>query len=167
MKKILHSFAYVMCLGFLQAQTVTPTVIGSDGGFSTSGQGSIAWTIGEPISETYVSSGNTITTMGFHQPEKVINLETMIREQSQSEALLVFPNPVRETLQVDFKGIPTGTYKMVLVDAIGKRIYESQAVVTENAKRFEIKLNEIAAGNYFLTLSGKDFEKTVKINKIN
>jgi len=166
MKKILYSLTYFMCVGFLPAQTVTPVVISSDGGFSTNAQGSIAWTIGEPVSETYVSPGSSITTMGFHQPE-LIELETMIREQSDNMAILIYPNPVNESLQISFKGIQHDTYALVLSDALGKLIYQSAAVVSENSNLFQIRLNEIAAGNYFLTVTGKNFNKTVKINKIN
>lgn len=164
MKNLLKVLIMFMSVHPLCAQTVTTTIFSSDGGYSSSAQGSIAWTIGEPISETYVS-GAHITTMGFHQQE--IELATLLQEQSSGQEILVYPNPVKENLQINFKGISAGAYTLVMVDALGKLIFESETSVSENEERFQIRLNEIAAGDYFLSVKGKNFDKTVKINKIN
>ncbi len=52
----------------LSAQTFSQYVIGSSGTYATSTMGSMAWTIGEVITETYSGPGNYFT-QGFHQPE--------------------------------------------------------------------------------------------------
>lgn len=49
------------------AQSFEREVIGSAGTFATSPYGSMEWTIGEVMTETYGSNGNFFT-QGFHQP---------------------------------------------------------------------------------------------------
>lgn len=56
-------------MGNLYAQSFSLEVIGSAGTFATSASGSMAWTIGEVMTETYSSTDNFFT-QGFHQPDK-------------------------------------------------------------------------------------------------
>jgi len=148
----------------LKSQTVTPVVLANDGGYAPLSNGSISWSIGEPVSETYTGSNN-ILTMGFHQPE--MGLVNLIQEQGEDVKILVFPNPVKDVLSVNLKGLKVGQYTVELNDAIGKLIYRSQTDVTEDSYMFQLKVNEAAAGNYFLRVSNKDLTKTVKITKVN
>lgn len=164
MRKILCTLAFGSGILLVSGQTVTPTVLASDGGYSSSAQGSIAWTIGEPVVDTYVNGGN-VTTMGFHQPE--MELVTMIDDEQNTPGLLVYPNPVKEVLTINFAGMPMGNYSLQLNDALGKLIYQNAATITSETVRYSIKLNEIAEGVYFLNISAGDFVKTVKINKVN
>lgn len=162
MKKLVY---LLTCFGFLPtlAQTVTPTVISNNGGYSTAAQGSIAWTIGEPISETY-NSGANITTMGFHQPE--LGLATLIKQNSNQAELLVYPNPVKESLTVSFKDMENGTYKYDLVDDLGKLIYQSETSINDQNKAIDLNMSKYAAGNYFIRISNSKINKTVKITKV-
>jgi hypothetical protein len=148
----------------IRSQTVTPVLLSNQGGYSQFSSGSISWSIGEPVSESYTSGGR-IHTMGFHQPE--LNIVSIIQEQGHDVTVLVFPNPVKETLTVNFSGMNPGDYKLEMFDNIGKLILKSDASVTGNSQSVQLKINEVAAGNYFLRVDGKDFSKTIKINKIN
>lgn len=146
------------------SQTVTPTVLASDGGYATSAQGSVAWTIGEPVVETYAASSN-ITTMGFHQP--VVELATLINENEKDSGILIYPNPVKDEVSINFAGLQEGKYLLELHDALGKLIYKGNADVSASSVHYSIKMSEVAAGAYFLNVSAKDFAKTVRVNKIN
>jgi len=162
MKKLLilsGMFVYT----FSNAQSVTPIVMSNDGGFFDSPQGSVAWTVGEPISETY-SQGVNITTMGFHQAE-IVEIKTLISKYGKDQSILVFPNPVKDDVNISFKGIDDGTYALELVDALGKLLYQSNANISGTADNVKINVTNYAAGTYFLKINGKDFNKTVKINK--
>jgi Secretion system C-terminal sorting domain len=162
-KTLLITFALAGSF-FCSAQTVTPVVLSNQGGYSALTAGSISWSIGEPVSESY-STPQRIHTMGFHQPELAI--VTLIAEQGADKSILVFPNPVKDFLTVNFTGLTDGNYKVELIDNIGKLIYQTQTEVNESNRTFQLKVNEVAAGNYFLRVQNKDFSKTVKINKIN
>ncbi len=71
MKKTFISFisiTLVFAFQYANAQVFDRYVIGSAGTFATSVNGSMSWTIGEVVMETYSSSNNSFT-QGFHQPD--------------------------------------------------------------------------------------------------
>ncbi|HXC06150.1 MAG TPA: gliding motility-associated C-terminal domain-containing protein [Bacteroidia bacterium] len=53
----------------LQAQSISQTVVGSAGTYKATAGGSMAWTVGEVITDTYTSPVNALT-QGFHQPDE-------------------------------------------------------------------------------------------------
>lgn len=70
MKKSILSFVSILLVFATQsikAQSLARHVIGSAGTFATSPFGSMEWTIGEVITETYTNTG-FVFTQGFHQP---------------------------------------------------------------------------------------------------
>lgn len=155
----------VFLVSVAYSQTITPSVVSGNGGYSQMSQGSIAWTIGEPISETYTGSTN-ITTMGFHQPEELV-LTTLIKEQGNDKAILVYPNPVRNELTVNLRNIENGNYHLEVVDGLGKTVLKTEASVKDRSKLLILSLSELSNGNYYLKISRNAFSKTIKINKIN
>ena len=161
-QKLLFTLAFAGIL-VCKSQTVTPVVLSNQGGFSALSGGSIAWTIGEPVSESYTNP-TKITTMGFHQPE--LGIVTLIAEQGADQNILVFPNPVKDVLSINFSGLKSGNYSLELIDNLGKLIFKSETAVSQSKQTYQLKVNEIAAGNYFLRVDSENFSKTVKINKI-
>jgi len=64
----------------LHGQSLTPQVIASSGGYFTNGSGSLSWTIGETITETF-TAGSSQLTQGFQQPDVVkvnINIQAFL-----------------------------------------------------------------------------------------
>lgn len=153
---------FITCI--IKAQTVTPVVYSNQGGYSSLSQGSISWSIGEPVSESY-STPQRIHTMGFHQPE--LSIISMIAEQGEDKNILVYPNPVKDQLNINLSGLEKGNYKVELIDNIGKLIYQNETEVSESKNTFQLKVNEIAAGNYFIRIENNSISRSVKINKIN
>jgi hypothetical protein len=165
MNKLLHLlFVASMCYT-ARAQTVTPTVISSNGGSHTSLSGTVEWTIGEPVSGTNQTSSN-ITTVGFHQP--LIYVVTMISENKKnSEKVVVFPNPVKDELQLNFEGMKPGKYRINVTDAIGKLILFTDADISETTREVKLRMTGIAEGTYMLQVNNKEVNATVKLNKVN
>ena len=63
----------------LQAQSVSPQVIASAGGYQANGIGSLSFTIGETVTQTFESSNNMLT-QGFQQPFKAtLNLKLYLQ----------------------------------------------------------------------------------------
>lgn len=149
----------------IRSQTVNPTVVSSNGDYTQNAQGSIAWTIGEVVSDTYTSSAN-ITTMGFHQPE-TMGVASLIKEQGSNLEVLVFPNPVSDVLTINLEGLTPSDYKLELFDGIGKLVISNEYSVSSQTQTSKLNLEGYAAGNYYLKISSANgFNKTVKINKI-
>lgn len=143
------------------SQTVSPEVFSANGGYFQHASGSVAWTIGEAVSETY-SNGN-ITTMGFHQPE--LNLETFINESGNDMQMRVFPNPVKDLLSLNFKSLPQRVYSLHLYDLRGRLVMTESMIVSETQTHKELSLSGLAASVYLLTVSSNHSLTTIKITK--
>jgi len=80
MKKVLFILLNSISLS-LFAQTLSPTVISSGGGYSTGSTVSLSWTLGELATETFIN-GSYILTQGFQQPVEgvtiSINLDLLV-----------------------------------------------------------------------------------------
>ena len=164
MKKQNVFLCFCLTVFFVKAQTVTPTVYSNGGNYNSAAGGSISWTVGEPISETYTTSSNK-TTMGFHQPE--LGVATLIKEQGGDKEVLVYPNPVKEALTINFSDLENGNYKVQLLDATGKLLFTNDLEINDPSKKIELNVSPYAEGNYFLKISNSSFNKTVKIIKTN
>jgi len=68
MKKLFLILIVLIACNYCHAQSLARTVIGSQGNYFWSPTVSVAWTVGEVMSETYAPS-NYFLTQGFHQPD--------------------------------------------------------------------------------------------------
>ncbi len=164
MKKTITCLLFI-CTYTLFSQSVEPTVYSSNGGSFIIPQGSIAWTIGEPISETYTTTTN-VATMGFHQPVGL--LTGLAEETAGNSSILLYPNPVADELNLNFTGLKDGSYTIVIYDAQGKLIYTGQKELsTSNSQSEIIKLTEAANGNYFISIvsTKNNYSKSIKFIK--
>src|SRR6478736_1254128 len=75
------------------AQSISPDVVASAGDYFLSASGSVSWTIGEPVTDTYTASSN-ILTKGFQQPV-TIDLAS-VEENSGAGLFAAYPNPVED-----------------------------------------------------------------------
>jgi hypothetical protein len=80
MKKLLISIFTIVSVN-LFAQSISPTVISTAGGYSTGTTASLSWTLGEVATET-LSNGSYTLTQGFQQPVEGltinINLDLLV-----------------------------------------------------------------------------------------
>jgi hypothetical protein len=85
MKKLVrYTIAFIVVFIFhcssIIAQTLTPQVSPSCGGYSTAGGNNLSWTMGQPFNAT-LQNGNSMLTQGFQQPYielKILNLRAFI-----------------------------------------------------------------------------------------
>lgn len=70
MKKLLLLLTAFFAFAYSNAQSLAPTVVASQGDYFWSPTVSVAWTVGEVMSETYSSPGHFLT-QGFHQPNVI------------------------------------------------------------------------------------------------
>ncbi|MFU8844174.1 MAG: hypothetical protein ACNA7V_10250 [Bacteroidales bacterium] len=67
MKKIAQILLFSVFPLYVSAQSVSPEVIATAGDYFENSSGSLSWTLGEVMTETFSSGGN-ILTQGFQQP---------------------------------------------------------------------------------------------------
>lgn len=133
-----------------KAQSTIPDVIATDGGYDTSSVGSISYTIGEPISETF-STTNNILTQGFQQPTTVV--VTSIPEISSDGNIFAYPNPVSADLILDFAKMNEGDYTIEIIDMVGKLISKSNLKINASVFIEKINLSNYDNGVYIFKIT--------------
>ena len=142
-------FLFLFAIENVNAQSITPDVIGSAGTFATSTSGSMSWTIGEVMTETYSSSGNFFT-QGFQQPDTSFSIGIA---QPVSPNFSVYPNPVIDHLVIDFSSA-SGNYKMEIFDMQGQLL--SSSIVTANQTQLNVSFVGFDNGIYLLNITNTE-----------
>ena len=141
-KLLVNSLTIVLLFSFqnqTSAQSITPDVI-SNGGevWINTDVGSLSWTLGEMMVETY-SNDENVLTQGFQQN----SVQVSSVKETLPLTISVFPNPVASTLFVKSEDIQQ--YNLLLTDAQGSILLQEQM---NNNPLFEINLNHLPTAIY-------------------
>jgi len=153
MKKLYFLFCLLSAALFSNAQSLSPTVIASTGGFASNANGSLSYTVGEMTMVQTFSAGGNILTQGFQQPnENITGLINMTQDEFGS--FVVYPNPAVDNLSFGFQLPEAGKVEISLYDAIGQKISDVFNTNYENGKIIQqLNVSSYAAGIYLLTMN--------------
>ncbi len=141
------------------AQSIAPRVIASAGGENTVGGVHVAWTIGE-IAVRTLHQDDVYLTQGFHQPP--VGTTGVPHSVITLEGVTVFPNPVRNELQVRVLE-SSGTVRVEIVDLIGRKV--SAASNTPGSDLLHIDMSDMASGTYLVRVMVNDAWQTIPVTK--
>lgn len=162
MKKIVVFLIFSSAVLAAHAQSLPSSVIGSAGDQFSSAIGSLEWTLGEIMTETYRQS-NGYFTQGFQQPAtiKVTSLE-----EAEEKNLWVYPNPTEGVLNV--KTIESGDYLFELFDMQGQRVANKNSSGVIGTRIHQIDLQEFRVAMYLLRIANTTNGKNTyhKIEKL-
>lgn len=134
------------CWSQTQAQIITLEVYPSGGDYFSQINGSLDWTMGEFMIDTYTNSTNYLT-QGFHQgsEEAIIG----IAEVYQNSVFKAYPNPTNGNVTIEFEGIAADNKNSVvqILDITGKVLKKVNWVGRSTIK---LNLSENSAGFYLL-----------------
>lgn len=135
-------------------QVVIPT-----GNTAQSGSGSVSYSVGQIFYEPQSTATGKVNP-GVQQPYEIFALAT--NENAVKNNILVYPNPVKDFLIVDFNSEKVFKGRYQLFDGTGRIINTGEL---KNLKT-EINTTALSSGLYMLTISsdGKNV-KTFKIIK--
>lgn len=153
MKKLLIIAIIIPSLSFSQE------VISSQGDSYSNGNGSVDFTIGELVIDTG-TDGNNIITQGFHQTNwRFVGLENHF----PSIEVSVFPNPVKEQLNIETSNFEGMNYRMY--DASGKIVLEGNLTQIKT----QVETGNLTPSTYSLVIQNLNKEKikTFKLIKTN
>jgi Secretion system C-terminal sorting domain len=168
MKAVIATKFFVFIFFFTsqsQSMLVAPEVINTSGGTYHTGNYIFEWSIGElPMVQTFSEDG-LMVSCGFLQtslkksPSNPPNVESI--------ELNVYPNPVMDIVNLQFKGL-SGAVQIMLVDAAGK-VLQKQSI--SNAGNHHVDMSRYSNGNYFLIINGmqknaQPYFKTHKLVKL-
>jgi hypothetical protein len=139
-------------------------VISTGGDFYQQSNGSLSFTIGESVVETY--SNGIILTQGFQQDYENILSTDILTSENFFE---VYPNPFSSEITIKYYPETTGEYSLELKDASGKVLYKGNFFFSTSNFNHQISVSSLTSGIYFLQLKQMNTEEiaTFKLTKIN
>lgn len=157
MKKVLFLllFSYSYCSS---AQELAPAIIASSGGFYSSDQVQLSWTLGGGILDSF-SNGEVTLSSGV-QVEAVDPF--VLSSQTEIINVSVFPNPIQEQLTIQFDN--TANYQIVISDLTGRSVYSGYHL---GADQSIIDVSHLSIGAYALQIldSNQQPVKKFKLSK--
>jgi hypothetical protein len=84
--------------------------------------------------------------------------------ETATEAIRVYPNPVRDNLQIEISGLMSGTVRLMVTDARGQLVYDQ---TTQAGNMMTLDTSAFADGLYFLRAqtAGGELTKTFVVEK--
>jgi hypothetical protein len=161
-------FFVLTCLS-VHAQTLSPSVIAAGGGYSTSGVGSLSYTIAEmTMVETFVQ-GSSMLSQGFQQPEHhTVAIDDL--ELAPCEVIL-FPNPTSGQITLSYLSGAATQNSVKIYNLLGAFILSETYVATDGLNTLSFDLSQYTQGTYFLELvtehRGRKIASVHKINLVN
>jgi len=159
MKKHIYFFIFFTSL-VLGQQKTSPSLV-SSAGASLEGWGLTSLKMDFSIGEIIIDSGfseNFIITQGFHQEN--ISISTL--KEDFNIDVRIFPNPTTSLINIDLDLIKDFPVTIEVFDATGKACKPKDFV---NSKNYNISLEGLAEGIYFLLLENKNFKNIYQIHK--
>lgn len=156
-KSILVLLVNCFCLSIVQGQT---TITSSGNNASGSG-GSVSYTIGQIVFNTFSGIKGSIA-QGVQQPYEISIITAVENTEDISLVCIVYPNPTRSIIKLsiesyDFENI---SYRLFNINGL---IIQDRKV---ESKETEISMNNFIPSVYFLkVMKGKKEIKTFKIIK--
>ena len=149
MKNLFIPLLLSACL-FVSAQDADQNVVATGGDYFSNASGSVSWTLGEVLTETY-TEGNTLS-QGFQQV--ALTVTTLIDPVQLSYSLSVYPNPTSQHLVIESD---EESLSYVLYNISG------QAVLNGNihAATQTLDLSALANGTYILKINNTETHKIV------
>lgn len=156
MQKIYLFIIAILATGFVNAQSLSPTVIASAGGFATAAGGNaftLSYTVGEMTMVETFNANNIWLTQGFQQPnDQVVGLLDLVQDEYGS--FVVYPNPAVDNMWYGFQLPEAGRVSISLYNVMGQKIGDLYQSNYDNGKIVQqTTVSTLAAGLYMLTMN--------------
>jgi type IX secretion system substrate protein len=168
MKKIIY-LLLIFAVFQVKAQSVSPYVIASTGGYFSNSNFSVSSTFGELTMVETFHNGDYLT-QGFQQPWPLVTgIDNPIPGTNEVN---VYPNPSNGNFTFSFNFPSGGTINYRLYDMLGRSIDNSAANFTLGLNMKDFNYTDLAQGIYFLESdvqlsNGKSIKNVLKINIIH
>lgn len=168
--KNLYAFLLTILLLHAQAQSVSPFVIASSGGYFSNANFSVSSTFGEMTMVETFSNGTIYLTQGFQQP---FSFGTGISNPiPDNGSYSIYPNPSNGNFVLSFHYSYGGTAMFRVYNMLGQEVNNSEVKFDRGVNFQNFKLSTLANGIYFLEANynfsnGKVLKNVSKINISN
>ena len=147
MKK-LYTFILILYAIGASAQSTTPAVVASSGGFFSNSAGMLSYTVGELAAITTLTSPNNFLTQGFQQPSDFGVFVPPVKDEGFS--VNVYPNPSTGLFNLSITTSNSMMLQLSLYDMLGKKITASQKQLSHGKNLIPVDLRQQVSGMYLL-----------------
>jgi hypothetical protein len=147
--------AVIGCLGYsAHAQTLSPTVVSSSGGYFTSASASLSFTVAEmTMVQTFTTAGN-ILTQGFQQPE---DLNVGILESTPVDgSIVIYPNPTNGLFSLQYSAGESAEREISIYNGIGQIVLRKTIQQVAGVNKVDFDLSIFCQGMYMVELLVKN-----------
>jgi hypothetical protein len=131
-----------------EAQSLSPFVVSTSGGFYSNGTAQLSFTTGEMTMVQTFTAGSNILTQGFQQP---FDFGVFIAEHENFPfSFEVFPNPGSGNFNLAIESKNAVHADVIVYDAIGKVILKKQFALNSGSQILPLSLLEYSEGMYHL-----------------
>ena len=157
--KHLSAFLFFSFFAFhLPAQTLTPRVVASGGGFVSQTGFSLSYTVGEAVTSTFFNTpADLILTQGFQQPEKIDTMTGTFTTSAEQWEIKVFPNPAGDQLQVQIASARAQDLVVSIWNIPGQLV--SPVYELSPGGTTSLDVSTLPAGTYVLQIQDKNAQR--------
>lgn len=136
---------YFFILLLYPLNLLSQEIVTTSGLFDANSTGSLSWTLGEIMSETF-TDGTSFLTQGFQQP---YTENVGIFEQSNTPNIQLFPNPFHASFLIVSQNFE-GRYLLKIADNSGKIVHYEHIEFDHDITEYPVTLLNLASGFYQL-----------------
>ena len=159
MPKNLLLTKWVLCLVILfnieakvSAQIIMPFTLNVSGSSANSGYFSFDWSVGESTAITTLTNRDLILSQGLLQYHAGNIVEKNVGTIWFPNEVKIFPNPVKNILEINFKHLSSGELYFELYDQIGKLLWKKNVIYNGVSHIEKINMAAMIAGQYTIRI---------------
>lgn len=141
---------------YSRARMILPSTLNASGATVNKGYYIFDWSIGESTAVLTLTKGNLMVTQGvlqYHSGNVVDKNVAMIWFPNEVK---LFPNPVRNILEINFMHVVSGSLHFELFNNAGKLLWQKDALYNGISLTEKLNMAGMPAGNYTLYLYQND-----------
>lgn len=138
------------------SQTAAPYAVNVAGNLVSAGKFNFEWSVGESAAITTMDNDNLLVTNGLLQFNVENQPEANLIASFLSGEIRVYPNPVKNILDINILHTNKGNHQIELLDAKGIKIKEVKLVYNGMGALENWNLSGLPAGQYFLNIRQTD-----------
>ena len=114
------------------------------------------WSLGESVAITTMSNSNLLVSNGFLQFGVQNQPEVNLVKYFLPEEICVYPNPVKNILEINIRHANKGKHQIELLDAKGNKIKQHQLIYNGMGALEKWNLSGLSTGLYILNIRQTD-----------
>jgi hypothetical protein len=135
---------------------ILPSTLNASGATVNKGNYSFDWSIGESTAVSTLTNGNLMVTQGVLQYHSGNVVDKNVGIIWFPNEVKLFPNPVRNILEINFMHVVAGSLHFELFNNAGKLLWQKDALYNGISLTEKLNMAGMPSGNYTLYVYQND-----------